>query len=129
MVPGSGPAEIARALDERRRAIGMSKADLARRSGVSLPNVQRILAAQVSPTWESLSRIIAALGGALEISFRDEEDFRRAAAREKAERIARLVQGNMALEEQGVDEASYQRMVRKTTDELLVGAQRRLWSK
>jgi hypothetical protein len=58
----------------------------------------------------------------------DPDQFRRAQARAKAEQIARMVQGTSALEGQAVDGVDYQRLIERTTNDLLRGSRKRLWS-
>ncbi len=50
-------------------------------------------------------------------------------ARRKAEYIMRLVQGNIALEGQGMDEETYKRLLEKTVKEFLEGSDADLWAK
>lgn len=122
---------------ERRRAqIGLSKADLARRSGVSLPTVNRFLAGKEPRPSVQVVQAIAnslglqvQLGAAIEvIAPLDPAAFRAQEALAKAERLMRLVQGSLALEAQGVSEAEREALKQQTVHELLAGSPRRLWS-
>jgi hypothetical protein len=56
------------------------------------------------------------------------EDFREQVARQKAERVARLVLGTSALEAQAVDTVQYQKLVERSMRELLTGSRRLLWA-
>ena len=117
-------------LEFRRHLLKMSKAALARRSGVSLPTVDRILTGKEQrPAFDCLLAIARALG--VEIQMQETQgvhEFRKARAQMKAVRIARMVQGTMGLESQGVDTQALDDMVEQTACELLAGPQRNLWN-
>jgi hypothetical protein len=49
-------------------------------------------------------------------------------ARQKAERLVGMVQGSAALEGQGLDEATRERMIQRTVHELLAGSRRKIWA-
>lgn len=116
-------------LRHRRDALGMGYVVLARRSGVSEPTVKRILGGQIGEaSFANVASIAAALGLALEPEETDVQEMCRVQAREKAERIARLVQGTSALEGQAVDADSYRQLVESSYHELMAGSRRRLWS-
>jgi len=128
-------AQLFAQLDRRRARLGMSKAALARRSGVSLPTVQRLLSGR-----ESRARmdIVAAIAAALGVEVRlsdspcvyetsDVSAFRRAQARAKARRLARLVQGTMALEAEAVGTDVLEELEERNIHALLAGPGRRLW--
>ena len=113
----------------------MSKADLARRANVSLPTVQRLLSGR-----ESRARmdIVAAIAAALGVEVRLSDSshvhetvevsaFRAAQARAKAKRLAKLVQGTMALEAEAVGTSVLERMEEENVHALLAGPRRRLW--
>lgn len=120
---------ISARLDDRRRRLGMTCSALAARSGVSEPTVKRILAGRAGAA--SLAHVAAvaeALGMPLTTDPVDADEYRAQAARRKAERIARLVQGNSALEAQAVDPDEHRRLVERSVHELLAGPARRLWS-
>ena len=119
-------------MEGRRAQLRMSMGTLARRSGVSEATVKRMLsggADRPSPVLDNVSAVAQALGLGLELgATEDVETVREEAARHKAERLVRMVQGTMALEAQGVDSDAIRRMVRRTECELLAGPPRRLWS-
>ena len=116
-------------LNARRRALGMSHAALAARSGVSVPTVKRILGGSGSEgTFANVAAIAAALGMRIRFDEEDSDSFREAQARAKAARLARMVQATSALESQAVDDAAYKRLVDRSYHELLMGPRRRLWS-
>ena len=124
-------------LDSRRARLGMSKADLACRAGVSLPTVQRLLSGR-----EGRARvdILCAIASALGVEVRlsgspsvwestDPSAFREARAREKAAHLTKLVQGTMALEAEAVKAKVLEQMTAQTVHSLLAGSGRRLWGK
>ena len=122
-------------LDGRRVRLGMSKADLARRAGVSLPTVQRLLSGRET---RARTDIVAAIAAALGVEVRlsdsphvhestDVSSFRMAQARAKARRLARLVQGTMALEAEAVGEGVLAQVEEQNVHALLAGPGRRLW--
>lgn len=116
-------------LTSRRKALGMSFAALASRSGVSEPTVKRILAGQIADAaFANVAAITRALGISIDLDETDVEELCRRQARMKAEQIARLVQGTSALESQAVDSETYNRLVEKSYHELLAGSRRRLWA-
>lgn len=125
-----------RKLDERRARLGMSKADVAKRSGVSLPTVNRILAGKEhEPSIVKVHAIAMALGVEVRLGSKGEiqidepqtpEQFQYEQARAKAGKMIRMVQGTMALEAQAVDDESYRRLVDRATYRLLE-SKRKLW--
>lgn len=64
--------EFAVQLAELRRQRGLSQAALARRAGMTQPEVARIEAAEASPTFETMARLLAAAEADLDIKFRDD---------------------------------------------------------
>jgi transcriptional regulator with XRE-family HTH domain len=116
-------------LTRRREALGMSFAVLASRSGVSEPTVKRILGGRMGEaSFANVVAIADALGVSLNASETAPDELCRQQARCKAERIARLVQGTSALENQAVDAPAYQRLVEQCYHELLAGSKRKLWA-
>lgn len=116
-------------LTQSRKALGMSTAALARRSGVSEPTVKRILAGHLAEaSFANVAAIVQALGISIKLGEVDADEMCRRQARIKAEQVARLVQGTSALESQAVDRETYNRLVEKSYHELLAGPRRRLWS-
>jgi len=120
---------LSQTLDDRRRRLRMTFPALAERSGVSEPTVKRVLAGHAAEaSFQNVAAIAEALGVPLLAQPIDIEDFREQAAREKAERVARLVQGTSALEAQAVDQAQYRKLVERSMRDLLSGSPRRLWA-
>jgi transcriptional regulator with XRE-family HTH domain len=123
-------ASLLMALDQRRRDLGLSYDLLSKRCGVSRPTVQRILSGRQAAA--SLSNVLAiaeSLGLALRF---DSEvaprELKREQAERKAKRLVALVQGTSGLEGQAVDPETVASMIERTTDDLLAGSKRRLWS-
>lgn len=116
-------------LRRRRTSLGMSYAAIASRSGVSEPTVKRILGGRAGEaSFSNVTSIARAMGLSLGVEAVNADELCRLQARRKAERIARLVQGTSALESQGVDEATYARLVERSFHELMAGSRRTLWA-
>jgi transcriptional regulator with XRE-family HTH domain len=116
-------------LDLRRRELGMSRATLARRAGISLPTVHRILSGkETSPTVATVEALATALGMAVRIvETVDADEFRERQARHRATQLTGMVQGTMGLESQSLDQKSVDRLVQRNVHRLLAGSGRRLW--
>ena len=122
-------SNLAERLADRRERLGMSYPSLAARSGVSEPTVKRGLAGRIAEaSFENVVAIADALGMPLMSAPIDVEAFREQVARQKAERVARLVQGTSALEAQAVDADQYRKLVERSMRELLTGSRRLLWA-
>ncbi|MHC4219371.1 MAG: helix-turn-helix domain-containing protein [Planctomycetota bacterium] len=121
--------KLVRSLDVRRRHLGMSLEVLAERSGVSLPTVQRILAGkQHNPRLSSVVALASAMGVRLRVQAEIDADvLRENQARHKAGALIGLVQGSAALEGQGLNPGTRERMVKRTVHALLAGPNRKLW--
>jgi transcriptional regulator with XRE-family HTH domain len=123
-------APILLALDQRRRDLGLSYDLLSKRCGVSRPTVQRILSGrQAAASFSNILAIAESLGLALRLEPEvAPRELKREQAERKARRLVALVQGTSGLEGQAVDRETVESMVERTTDELLAGSKRRLWS-
>jgi transcriptional regulator with XRE-family HTH domain len=123
-------APLLLALDQRRRDLGLSYDLLSKRCGVSRPTVQRILSGrQEAASFSNILAIAESLGLALRLdSDVAPPELRREQAERKARKLVALVQGTSGLEGQAVDRETVESMVERTTDELLAGSKRRLWS-
>ena len=121
---------LADQLQTRRRTLGMTYAVIARRSGIPVATVERILSSR--PHRASLGDVVAiaaVLGMALELREEAEPvDMIHRQAKDKARRLVGLVQGTSLLEAQGVDQEHRQQMEQDTTLELLRRPRRQLWS-
>lgn len=107
-------------LNARRRALGMSYAVLADRSGVSPATVKRVVGdPDYDPSVSTLCAVAEALGVSLDLRARHDVDaMLDRQARRKAEQLAGVVQGPQARA----------RMVKRTVSLLLAGSRRRLWA-
>jgi transcriptional regulator with XRE-family HTH domain len=103
---------------------------LAERSGVSLPTVQRVLAGdQARASLPSVLALADALEMRLDLEPRsDADEVLDREARRKAERLVGMVHGSAALEGQGLDEPTRERMIQRTVHELRAGSKRRIWA-
>jgi transcriptional regulator with XRE-family HTH domain len=123
-------ATLLKELDKRRRDLGLSCELLSRRSGVSLPTVQRILSGRHrTASFSNVVAIAESLGlGVGFFSKVDPRKMKRDQASRKARKLVGLVQGTSGLEGQAVDRETVESMVEQTTHELLAGSNRKLWS-
>src|SRR5260370_39287117 len=117
-------------LDLRRKKLGMSHAVLAKRAGLSMRTVVRVLSgSDPHAGFANVVAIAEVLG--MEVKFKSKanvEELRERQARQKAQRLVGMVQGTMGLEGQAVDRGALAEMVEQTIHELLAGSKRRLWS-
>ncbi|MEE8452247.1 MAG: helix-turn-helix transcriptional regulator [Thermoguttaceae bacterium] len=120
----------AQSLERRRKRLGMSRTALARRSGVSLPTVNRMLNDGIgNVTFSNVWAVAAALGMEVTVvTTCSSLQLQEQEARAKAKKIMELVQGTSALETQAVDGPTVQEMTKKTVYELMSGSKQRLWS-
>ena len=118
------------ALDKRRRELRMSYAAVAKRSHVSMPTVIRILSGtSTKASFANVLAIAECLGMTMRMAPKLPCDaLLKKQAEEKARKLVGMVQGTSALEGQGIDAATLERMRRQTVHELLAGSRRRLWS-
>ncbi len=65
--------EIASKLIEIRTRLGISQRQLAAKAGMTQPEIARLESAQVQPNWDTLYRILGAVGAELDIKLRDGE--------------------------------------------------------
>ena len=122
-------------LDNRRSRLGMSKAQLARRSKLSVPTIRRLLSGgENRPHLDTLAALATALGVEIHLAGTaqvheaiEAAAFRELQARRKATRLARLVQGTMALEAEAVNAEALQEIQEQNVHALLAGPPRRLW--
>jgi transcriptional regulator with XRE-family HTH domain len=121
---------IATLMERRRKSLGMSRQILAKRSGVSVPTVNRVLGdGWENTSYANLKAIATALGMEFELrNTVNEQIFAEQQAEAKARTIARMVQGTSALEAQAVNPETYMQIISQTMHELMAGSRRRLWS-
>ena len=121
---------ISKRLNERRERLGISCSVLARRTGISLRSVQRILSGEeTNPGFSTVAGLARELG--VGVRFDDEVDvrtIRRRQAERKAERLLAIVQGSSALEAQALSRETIRDLREKTINELLAGSDRKLWA-
>src|SRR4051812_32265663 len=118
-----------RYLEKRRKDLGMTHAEVARRSGVGMRTVQRLLSGGSD---DATLGTIAAIAGALGVTeLRPEAppayELRRRVAERKAERLTSMVQATSALESQAVDEEVRREIKERMVAELLAGPRKHLW--
>jgi transcriptional regulator with XRE-family HTH domain len=65
--------ELESALIDIRTGLGITQRQLAARAHMTQPEIARLESAQVQPTWETVSRILAAVGAELDIKMRNHE--------------------------------------------------------
>ena len=119
---------INRSLRSQREALGMTFADLSRRSGVPEPTVKRILGSgHQQASLHNVAAVASALGMPLQLQPQDPEAMRQAEARRKAEAITRMAQATSGLEGQAVNDAVFEQLVQRAAVQLLNGSRRRLW--
>jgi transcriptional regulator with XRE-family HTH domain len=121
---------MSKRLNERRERLGISCSVLARRTGISLRSVQRILSGEeTNPGFSTVAGLARELG--VGVRFDDEVDvrtIRRRQAERKAERLLAIVQGSSALEAQALSRETIRDLREKTINELLAGSDRKLWA-
>ena len=120
---------IATALNRRRQELGLSCSVLARRAGVSLRTVQRVIAGKgPSPEFATVMVLAQSMGMTLRFDAMDADAMRRRQAQEKAHRLASSLQATSALEAQGLPKEALRELKERTVHELLAGSRRRLWA-
>jgi len=121
---------MSRRLNERRERLGISCSALARRTGISLRSVQRILSGEeTNPGFATVASLAHVLG--VGVRFDEEVDvrtIRQRQAERKAERILAIVRGSSALEAQALSRQTIRELREKTINELLAGSPRKLWA-
>ena len=121
---------MSKRFNERRERLGISCSVLAKRTGMSLRSIQRILSGEeTNPGFSTVASLARELG--VGVRFDEEVDvrtIRRRQAERKAERILAIVQGSSALEAQAMARETIRDLREKTINELLAGSDRRLWA-
>ena len=121
-------SSLSESLIRRRRELKMSVPLLARRSGVSIATVNRVLSGKGAST-ENLLAIAEALGLQLDLTpVCDSLEFREREAERKARILVCQLQGTSSLEAQGLGRNDFDRLVRQAVHELMSGPSRRIWS-
>lgn len=123
------PLAIFSTLDERRRDLGLSCASVAKRAGLGLSTVQRILSGEeCDPGFGSVSKIAQVLGVSITLQPEDLNTVRRRQAERKATELVAMVQGTSALEAQAMDDPALASLKEKAVRDLLKGSSRKLWA-
>lgn len=65
--------QLASLLITLRRVTGLSQAEVARRSGMTQPEISRVEAAEVQPTWRTIQRLLSAFDAEVEVTVRGED--------------------------------------------------------
>lgn len=114
-------------LERRRREIGMSQAAIAKRSGVSLPTVQRILSGNhPTASFASVLAISDAVG--IEIEMKSDHEFTKEVATQKARRLVGTVQATSGLAGQALEPHQLNELVDSAVHTLMAGPRRKLWA-
>ncbi len=119
------------ALDKQRRALKMPLDVLAERAHLSRATVCRILKEKrTSSSLQSVLAVAGVLGAEVELRLRDPEELVEQQVQERAQKIARMVQGTMALESQGLtDPRHLDQLVEVAAREIRAKPRRQLWER
>ena len=116
-------------LESRRNELGMSCHLLAKRCGLAMRTVQRVLHGEVDARLQTLLAIAGVLGADIGLAKRQSiHGMKDRQARAKARRLAAIAQGSSALEGQAVNKATVRKVERRIADGLRAGSNIRLWS-
>lgn len=63
--------ELASKIVALRKRLDLTQADLAKAAGMKQPQIARIEKGDVSPTWDTLSRIFGAVGAEIDVKVRE----------------------------------------------------------
>jgi transcriptional regulator with XRE-family HTH domain len=115
-------------LKKRREELGITISSLARMSKVPVASVNRILSKPASVRFDRVAAVARVLGvDFVNAKIKPVERVLRDRAIEKAQYIAKVVQGTQGLEASGVDSDGYKRIVSVAAEALLSGKKRKLW--
>jgi transcriptional regulator with XRE-family HTH domain len=116
-------------LNQRRRDLGLSCAAVAKRAGLGLRTVQRVLSGEeADPGFRTVCLIAEVLGAAFTLEKEDLNTVRRRQAERKAAKLLSMVQGTSALEAQAFDKDAAVALKERTVRDLLSGSPRKLWA-
>lgn len=102
-------------LKERMTSLKMSQVALARRSKLTLEDLQAVLDHPTDATASSVERVCFCLGMSRDgLPLVPNRTFRKHAARKKAQFVVSIVQGTMGLEAQGLDAVARAKLLQKT---------------
>ncbi|HEY5313431.1 MAG TPA: helix-turn-helix domain-containing protein [Pirellulales bacterium] len=115
-------------LDTRRRELGMTIDTLAKKASVSTATAKRVLRGDCnSVSFGAVTSLADALGVSFGLEETPVEEMIERQATLKARRLASMVQGTSALEDQGLDADDFNELVRRSKRRVLAGSHRRLW--
>lgn len=116
-------------LNQRRQDLGLTCSAVAKRTGLGLRTVQRVLSGKErDPGFGTVSAIAEALGASVTLKTQDLNEVRRKQAEKKASKLLALVQGTSALEAQAFDQKAAKSLKERTVRDLLQGSPRKLWA-
>ncbi len=119
------------ALNQQRRALGMSLRDVSERSGVPILTVRRVLVEQKeSSHFGNVLAIASALGVDPMRAIPDPAEAVEKEIRRRAKQVVRMVQGTMGLEAQGLtDQEFLTEMEEKVAAEIRAKPRKQLWGR
>ena len=120
--------DILAALDQRRRELGLSVANLAHHAGLGTATVQRALRGKGTDSISTILAIAHAMGTRLDLRPSTIGAVRRKQAERKADALVRLMRGNAALENRFVDAGEVAQLKRETVKSLEAGSNYALWA-
>lgn len=128
--PNDSALSLLRHLNERRIQLGMSMQTVARRSGVGMRTVQRVLSGRdPSAKLDTVLRIADTLGvGLLPKNRGAAHHVVRKQALRKATELAGMVQGTSALEAQALSKKALLEIRDDIASDLIRGSRRQLWA-
>ena len=117
------------ALDKQRRALKMTLRSLAERAKVSRATVCRVLKGETAAcSFASVLAIARALGAEFQLSLQEPEEMVEQEVQKRAKKIVDMVQGTMALEAQGVTDATFlEQVVEVAAREIRAVPRKQLW--
>lgn len=118
-------------LDKQRRALRMTLDVLAERANLSRATVCRILTEKrTSSSLQNVLAIASVLGAEFEIRLQEPEELVEQQVQKRAREIVRMVQGTMALEAQGITDASHlDQLVEIAAREIRAKPRKQLWER
>ena len=122
--------DILSEIEARRRELRMPRGALARRSGVCLRTVERLLSGEAKGAkWETIASMGREVG--IDLGIVRRRSLRAVVhkqAKAKAEKVVAITQGDSALEGQALPEKALKQIRKAMEDSLATGSSVRLWS-
>ena len=116
-------------LRQRRRELKMPIYALSERANTSVSTIKRVLGGDASVSYSTLCRIAQAMGASFEINARSPRNVIKQEANRMARMVAKMVQGTSAMEAQGVDKETLDRIEQTAEAELTTHLGSMLWAK